>query len=144
MRIRMATLILVARVFAQSAESHIPIVRSFVAPAYPRAAKDRRISGTTLTLLTIDRTGVVTEVKTIRAHPVFEAYVSEALKKWRFEPSGQQLTLQVTCSFEVNDECEGTDKHPVTSETKVAAELPTVVHIKTGFQCVEHSVAEKQ
>ena len=122
----------------------MPALVTFVAPAYPRAAKDQRIIGKTLTRITVNRDGVVTEVKTISAHPVFEDYVLEALKQWRFKPSTQVHTLQVTCSFEFDGRCEGSDKHPVTAETRVSAELPTVVHIQTALQCVERSVNQER
>ena len=101
--------------------------------------------GKTLTRITVNRDGAVTEVKTISGYPVFENYVLEALKQWRFKPWDQEHTLQVTCSFEfMDDKCEGTDKHPITSETHVSAELPTVVHIKTGVQCIETHVSQEQ
>jgi len=134
-------MILASLLFGQTpdaGEKDGPVLITFVAPAYPRAARDQRIMGRTLTRITINRVGIVTEVKTISAHPVFENYVSEALKQWRFKPSGQDHTFQVTCSFEfTDDKCEGTNKHPITAETHVTAELPTVVHIKTGLPCVE-------
>ena len=92
--------------------------------------------GKTRTRVAVNRDGAVTEVKTIVAHPVFEHYVLDALKQWRFKPSEQQYTFQVICSFEfMDEECEGSDKHPITSETYVSADLPTVVHIKTGLRC---------
>ncbi len=146
MRITLLTLISAAQLMAQAAgtENDIPVVTAFVAPAYPRGAKEQRIVGTTLTHISVNRAGVVTELRTIRAHPVFESYVVEALKKWRFMSSDKEHTLQITCSFEMDDKCEGTDKHPITSETYVSAELPTVVHIKTGLQCKENAVAQKQ
>jgi len=147
MRVATLTLILASILLAQTSgarEKEVPAVITFVAPAYPRAAKDVRIQGTTLTRIAIGRDGVVTEVKTIRAHPVFEGYVVEALKQWRFKPSEQEHTLEVTCSFEfTDDKCEGTDKHPITAETRVSAELPAVVHIRTGLQCMETSNAQK-
>jgi len=124
MRIALLTLISAALLFAQApvtAEKDMPALVTFVAPAYPRAAKDKRIMGTTLTRITVNGDGTVTEAKTIRAHPVFEDYVLEALKQWRFKPSDQEHAFQVTCSFEIVDECEGTDKHPITSETHVSA-----------------------
>ena len=139
MRVALLTLISASFPFSQSpsaAEKDIPAVVTFVAPAYPRAAKDQRIMGKTETRVTVNRDGAVTEVKTIVAHPVFEHYVLDALKQWRFKPSEQQYTFQVICSFEfMDEECEGSDKHPITSETYVSADLPTVVHIKTGLRC---------
>lgn len=111
---------------------------------YPRAAKNQRIQGKTLTRITINRDGAVTEAKTISAHAVFEEYVVKALRQWRFKPSDEEHTLQVTCLFEFDDECEGTDIHPITAETHVSAELPTVVHIKTDSPCVEITVGQEK
>ena len=116
----------------------VPTVIKFVAPPYPSAAKDQRIMGKTLTRLTINPAGLVTEAKTITAHRVFEHDVLEALKQWQFKTSDRDHVLEVTCLFEIdNGKCEGTDLHPTTSETHVWADLPSVVHIRTGLQCIE-------
>jgi len=148
MRIALLTLISAFLLLAQApgaAGQDTPAVITFVAPAYPRAAKDQRIKGRTLTRITVSRDGAVTEAKTISAHPVFENYVLDALKQWRFKASGQEHTVQVTCLFEfIDDKCEGTDMHPITSETHVSAELPTVVHIETGLQCIEKPVVKER
>jgi TonB family protein len=142
------TLLSASLLFAQSpsvAEKEVPTVVTFVAPAYPRVAKDQRKMGKTITRLTVSPEGSVTEVKTLSANEVFETYVLEALKQWRFQPSEKKHILEVTCSFEViQNECEGTDLHPITSETYVSAELPTVVHIKTGMQCLETNSSQRQ
>ena len=140
LRIAVLTLIFASLLFSQApgaAAEDMPAVVTFVAPAYPRAARDRRIMGKTLTRITVNRDGAVTEVKTILAHRVFEDYVLEALKQWRFRPSDQEHTLQITCLFEFDEKCEGTDKHPITPETHVAADLPNVFHVRTGLQCIE-------
>jgi TonB family protein len=144
----MLCLLSVSLLFAQATdviEKDMPIVITFVAPAYPRGARDQRKMGRTLTRISVSRQGAVTEAKTVSANPVFEGYVLDALKQWRFKPSQQEHTLEVTCSFEFSeDKCEGTDVHPVTPETYVSAELPTVVHIKTGLQCAETRVSRDQ
>jgi TonB family protein len=115
-----------------------PTVMTFVAPAYPRAAKDERKMGTTITRIKISPAGSVTEARTVSANPVFETYVLDALKQWRFQPLEREQVLEVTCSFEfIQDACEGTNEHPITAETYISAELPSVVHIRTGLQCVE-------
>jgi TonB family protein len=141
MRISLLILLSPVLLFVQSpsvTEKDAPTVVTFVAPAYPRAAKDERKMGTTLTRIKISPEGFVAEVKTVRANRVFESYVLDALKQWRFKPSAGEHTLEVTCSFEfIEDKCEGTNEHPITSETYVSAELPAVVHIKTGLQCLE-------
>ena len=91
--------------------------------------------GKTRTSVTVNRAGAVTEVKTVVAHPVFERYVLDALKQWRFKPSDQGYTFEVICSFEfMDEECEGNDRRPITSETYVSADLPTLVHIKTDLR----------
>jgi len=142
------TLLSATLLFAQSpsvAEKEVPTVVAFVAPAYPRAAKEERKMGKTVTRLKVSPEGLVTEVKTVSANAVFENYVLEALKQWRFQPSEREHILDVTCSFEfIQNECEGTNLHPIISETYVSAELPTVVHIKTGLQCFETHNSQRQ
>lgn len=114
----------------------LPSIVSFVAPPYPRAAKDQRIQGTTVTRITVAPDGTVTAATTVSAHPVFEKYVVDALKQWRFKASSQEHTFEVTCRFEFYDEdC----KKALTPETLVSAELPTLVRVKTGLQCIETS-----
>jgi TonB family protein len=139
MRIALLVFVSASLLLAQAPTAtgkELPALVTFVAPAYPRAAKDQRIMGRTLTRITINRDGAVTDAKTISAHPVFEKYVLEALRQWRFKASDEEHTLQVTCLFEfIDDKC-GTDIHPITPETRVSAELPTVVHIKTDSPCV--------
>ena len=114
----------------------VPTLTRFVAPPYPRSAKDQRISGKTLTRLSINRDGFVTEAKMITANRVFKDYVLEALKQWRFKPSDHEYTVEVTCLFEFTEgKCDGADGYPITSETNVSAELPAVVHIRTTLRC---------
>ena len=142
------TLLSASLLFAQSpsvTEKEVPTVVTFVAPAFPRDAKDQRKMGKTVTRIKISAEGSVTEAKTVSANAVFENYVLEALKQWRFQPSEREHILEVPCSFEfIQNECEGTNLHPITSETYVSAELPTVVHIKTGLQCAETNVSQRR
>ena len=110
MRTTLLLTLLSASLFVQSpsvTEKELPIVVRFVAPAYPRAAKDQRKMGKTITRIKVSPEGSVTEVKTVSANAVFENYVLEALKHWRFQPSEKEHILEVTCSFEfIQDECE--------------------------------------
>jgi len=127
------------------ADSDAPAVVTFVAPAYPRIAKDHRIMGTTVTDITVSAEGRVSDVKTLSAHPVFANYVSSALRQWQFRASHAEYHLKVTVQFDLLDDCsEGTDKHPITSETYVSAELPTIVHVKTAARCLETSTSHQQ
>jgi TonB family protein len=139
-----ASLFLLLLPGALADEDETPPVVKFVAPAYPRAAKDQRIMGTTLTRIVVNADGTISDASTIRAHPIFERYVLDALKAWRFKPSDKKHILQISCSFEMtNENCEGTDKEPITPEVHVSAELPNLVHIVTGVQCKEISLASK-
>jgi TonB family protein len=148
MQIGILTLLSATLLLAQSPSVNrdgLPTLVTFVAPAYPRAAKDQRKMGKTLTRIKLSVDGSVTEVQTVSANPVFEKDVLEALKQWRFKPSAVEHALVVTCSFEfIEDECEGTNKHPITSETYVSAELPAIVHIKTRLPCLETSNSKSQ
>jgi len=68
------------------------------------------------------------------AHRVFESYVLEAFRQWRFKLSDHEYTVEVTCFFEFTEgKCEGSDVRPITPETYVSAELPSVVRVRTGF-----------
>jgi TonB family protein len=126
-------------------DNDVPAVVTFVAPAYPRSAKDQRIMGTTVTAITVITEGRVRDAKTVSAHPVFADYVLHALKQWQFRSSPTAHHLNVTVQFELLDDCsEGTDKHPITSETYVSAELPTVVHVRTAARCLEISNSQQQ
>ena len=81
------TLLSASLLFAQSSsvsEKDVPTVVTFVAPAFPRAAKDQRKMGKTITRIKISAEGSVMEVKTVSANVIFEKYVLEALKQWRF------------------------------------------------------------
>lgn len=125
-------------VSAQKQDNDAAELVHFVAPAYPRAAKDQRIMGTTVTRVTVRTDGAVGAATTVRSHPIFENYVLEALKQWKFKPSSHEHTLEITCSFEFYDE--DCDK-PLTPETSVSAELPTMIRIRSGLQCVQASTS---
>jgi len=147
MRTALLSLIAVRLLTAQvpaSPPPETPALVRFVAPPYPRAAKLLRIAGTASAQITIGPDGSVTGAKTIDSHAVFENYVLDALRQWRFRTSDRAHSLEIAFRFEFDDKCEGTDKHPILSETRVSAELPTVVHIKTGLQCMERTDAQSR
>jgi TonB family protein len=120
-------------------DQDIPSVVALTAPAYPREAKDRHIMGKVVIRISVGRDGLVAKDTIVTGHPVFAGVSAEAVKQWRFKSSNQERTFEITFSFEFLDKCEGTDKHPITSETYVSAELPYRVFIKTGLQCIETS-----
>src|SRR6266404_3618278 len=129
---------------ASTSNSSDPIVVKFVAPPYPRAAKDQRMMGTTVSEISVGTDGSVRDVQAIRAHPVFASPVRDALKQWRFRAGNQEYRLEMTVSFEFDDACEGTDKHPITAESRVSAEFPNLVHIVTSLPCKEVSTSDRK
>jgi TonB family protein len=128
-------------VFAQSGGKPTPRLVHFVAPPYPRQAKDQSLIGTASFMVTVAKSGTVSAVKTISSHPVFEKPVTDAIAQWRFEPAAEVYNFAVTFTFEFYDEpC---DK-PLTPETRVVADLPTSVTIRTGQQCVKAPAATRR
>jgi hypothetical protein len=146
MTARLAALIgAVSIICAGAAERDVPALIKFVAPPYPRSAQEQRVQAKVAVTISVDRDGSVSNVSGGESIILFIPYVREAVKTWRFEPSERTHEIQVTFSFELkNDDCEGTDKHPVRQETHVSAELPALVHIQAGVQCVETEIAKAQ
>jgi TonB family protein len=122
------------------AATALPTLTHFVAPAYPHLAKVQRILGKTIARLLVSPEGTVQDATVISGHALFKDYVLKALKEWRFAPSDRGSSLDVTFIFEFGD-CDTTEKSP-TDETDVSADLPTVLRIKTGLQCILGSVDE--
>lgn len=139
------TAVIVLLLMVQSFSAHgqnmtatqLPILVSFVAPAYPRLASDTRASGTTVTHLRIGKDGRVIEAKTVYAHPFFAKYVLDALKQWRFAASAEEHEIDIICQFEfyAPEECEGADGKPPTPETIVSGTLPTQLLVRTTEKC---------
>ena len=117
----------------------LPVVVTFVAPAYPRVAKNNRMMGTAVADIAVGAEGRVTDVKIVSAHPVFANYVLSALRQWQFRASKDEYHVEVKVEFELtDDDCsDGTTTHPLTSETYVSAELPRTVRVKTAALCIE-------
>jgi TonB family protein len=138
MRFVLLAMIFAALLFAQppvEQRLEVPVVVKFVAPAYPREARDSRVAGKTLMRISINQDGTVSDVKPMIAHRIFKNYVVEALKEWRFNPSNQERIVEITCSFEFLDaKCE---HNGTSAETFVSAELPYAVQIKTSLPCSE-------
>ena len=122
-----------------TADDAIPALLSFVTPAYPEAAREQRMMGTTVSRVTVTKAGHVSAVQTVSAHPVFEKYVLDALKQWRFNPSAKEHTFEVAIRFEMHDQdCD----EPLALETWVSAELPRQVTVHTGLRCAQVSTEE--
>lgn len=76
-------------------------VLSRAEPHYPKAAALQHISGVVVSQLLVDESGAVIAVDPIVAYPpkVFEKTVSQALKRWRYQPAGQKTVHTVTLSL---------------------------------------------
>jgi TonB family protein len=129
---------------AQTASSgNLPEVVTFVAPAYPRYAKDHRMQGTATIRVTVAPDGRVVESKIVSAHPVFEKYVVAAVQQWKFKPLATPNSFEMTFRFAFYDDeqCQGEGEQVITPETFVSAELPDSVTIKTGLPCISTSTS---
>lgn len=105
----------------------------FVAPAYPAAARMARVQGKADVELQINADGTVTSVA-VKSHPLFQRYVEQALKQWRFEPLTEPATLHAVVNFEF-ESCDHIKPDPLGSaqvrETRVSADLPGMVKVST-------------
>jgi len=73
-----------------------------VSPVYPELAKASRLSATIILEAEVDARGVVTAVKILRGHPLFDQAVEEAVKQWRYQPlllNGEPTAFVVTVTF---------------------------------------------
>ena len=108
-------------------------VRTFVAPAYPAAARMARVQGKVDVDMQINADGAVMSVA-VKSHPLFQRYVEEALKQWRFEPLAEPALLHVIVNFEMEG-CDHVKPDPLgeaqVHETRVRADLPGTVHVST-------------
>ena len=77
-----------------SGSSRVVVVK-FVAPPYPRAAKERRMMGKAVSEISVGPDGSVQDVRMLSAHPVFENPVRDALKRWRFSPPGGSIRCRL-------------------------------------------------
>ncbi len=67
-------------------------------PAYPEAARTRRLEGTVLLLVSLDASGRVTEVAIHRSsgHGTLDQAALQAVRSWRFDPARQNGTAIAT------------------------------------------------
>ena len=57
-----------------------------VPPEYPREAQVKRIQGTVVLQVRVDREGNVTDAKLVSGHPALAQAAIEAVKKWKYHP----------------------------------------------------------
>jgi TonB family protein len=75
-----------------------------IAPIYPAAARQARVSGIVILQLQLDVYGSVTDVRVLRSIPLLDAAAIEAVKQWQYEPmmingKATPTSLTVTVPF---------------------------------------------
>lgn len=68
-------------------------------PEYPELARKMNIQGLARVLLTVAPEGKVTAVKELGGNPVLVAALVEAVKKWKYEASDRESTIEVRFEF---------------------------------------------
>ena len=77
-------------------------VKSKVAPIYPELAKRMNVTGAVKLQVTVLPNGTVKTAKVIGGHPLLVDPAMEAVKKWKYEPGGEETTSVVEFHFDNN------------------------------------------
>lgn len=142
-QLKLAAILVLIPLVALASGNDSPAIKKFVAPAYPRLARDARIQGTAAFRITIGADGKVKDVQRISSHAIFATYVEPVLGQWEFQKSAVEHTVDVSLFFELTTtRCEGTDQHPTATETSVSAEFPDKVYIRTSSPCWEVTTSD--
>ena len=75
------------------------LVKSKVPPVYPEIAKRMKITGVVKVEATVDADGKVTDVKTLSGSRTLSPAAEEAVRKWKFAPTGATSTEDVDVNF---------------------------------------------
>jgi protein TonB len=93
-------LIPVSTVTAATPGRENPVPVRTVAPEYPRELKANGVSGLVMVKCTIDEQGNVAGTDIVKSsNEKFDAFATDALKKWKFKPArqdGTPVSVQVT------------------------------------------------
>jgi len=84
--------------------SQSPQLVRAVPAVYPPEARERRIIGTVVLKVLVNKEGNVVKATVISGHPVFSASALDAVKEWKFKPAtlqGQpvETTTQIRLNF---------------------------------------------
>jgi TonB family protein len=74
-------------------------VLSRVVPVYPELARSMNISGTVKLQVTIAPNGRAKTIQVVGGHPVLAKAASDAVDKWRWEPSPHESTEMIELAF---------------------------------------------
>jgi TonB family protein len=72
-----------------------------VPATYPDAARPARVMGVVILEITVQPDGTVSNARVLRSIPLFDAAALEAVRQWRYEPTGlpNAVNLTVTVNF---------------------------------------------
>lgn len=68
-------------------------------PEYPELARQMNIRGIARVMVTISAEGVVKEVKELGGHPLLIDALTRAVKRWKYEPSSKESSIEVKAEF---------------------------------------------
>jgi TonB family protein len=68
-------------------------------PEYPELARKMNIQGVARVLLTVNPEGKVVGVKELGGNPVLVAALSQAVRKWKYEPADRESEIEVRFEF---------------------------------------------
>lgn len=68
-------------------------------PDYPELARKLNIQGMARVLLTVTADGKVAVVKDLGGSPILVAALSDAVKKWKYEPADRESQVEVRFEF---------------------------------------------
>ncbi|MBV8050232.1 MAG: TonB family protein [Acidobacteriaceae bacterium] len=77
-------------------------VKTKVAPVYPELAKRMSISGVVKVQVVVAQNGTVKSTKIVGGHPLLVNAATDAIKKWKFEPAGEETIGIVEFKFDPN------------------------------------------
>jgi len=84
---------------AASSEKHRKVIYK-VTPEYPDIAKKIKLSGTVKLSVQVGPNGRVLSTRILGGHPVLAKFATDAVQRWRFEPSLQSTEEVVQVDFE--------------------------------------------
>jgi TonB family protein len=74
-------------------------VRSKISPSYPALARQMNVAGRVKIEVTISSDGRVINTRTVGGSPLLVGAATDAVKKWRYEPSSKESTEIVEFDF---------------------------------------------
>jgi len=75
-------------------------LKTKVAPIYPELARRMNIVGVVKVQITVEKNGAIKNTKLVGGHPILAGAAMDAVRKWRYEPGGEETTGVVEFHFD--------------------------------------------